>query len=505
VGDKAALYPLSLALDDPKWPVKAAAAEALARILSLMPTAMIRRSQDWVKTALANRDWSVRHAAVGVTSEMDPELAINLLGWAFKDKDPRVRREAVANLSRIRSARTIPILAAALADTSEDVRSQAAVTLGDVKDQAAKNALQGALRDSSQKVRALVAGSLLAQGDASYVDDLKQAARSPKAELRRAAVSAIGKWADAQAEPILNASLKDKDPGVRFAAAYQLAMRGKKDGVPELKKVVGKGGEREREALSAMAQLGIKPTDEVQKLARSESGDSRRAAMQNASELGGGAAMKVLAKGAKDADPRVRQAAASSLGKVGEKNAAALPLLRALAKDPDPAVRATAELALGRLAKKGKSLDLGKVTPVEAPKIEPPEPLPPPIPKVDKKTGEKKTSLFTVDDKSPAELYKQSLTRAGILSRAGKHEAALKALAAAQKAQDNPPVLFELGVVYYAMANKAARQAPDLAREYLQKAKTNYSAYLKRAPGGKLASRAKGGLNDVSRVLKQLK
>ena len=498
VTDRAALPPLAALLDDGKWPVKASAAEALARILGQMPTALINRTQDWVKTALANREWSVRHAAVGVTSEMDPELAVALLGWAFKDADPRVRAEAVKTAQRLGSKRSLAWLTRALADNSEDVRAKAAEALASVREKEATDALKDATRDKSHTVRAAAAGALLAHGDTSYVSDLETATKARDAGLRRAAVAAIGKWSDPRADEILKRALQDKSPNVRFAAALALAQRGKKDGVPELRKAIAAGGEDEAQALQAMASLGVKPTAEVDALAKSANPQARRAAMESAPLLEQSAAIALLRRGVADPDPQVRVAAAGALTALADKTRAVEPLLRVLAKDPDPSVRIKAELGLAKAGKARAALDAGTVNKMEE------APLPPaPTPKPPPEKGAKVKPLF-LDDTNKQQLYKMQIGRAYLAARRGKYEAALAHLKQAQAQIDQPAVLFEFGQVYLGLAKKNAKAAPDKARKDLAAAKSYFKQYLTRAPHGKQAAAAQAGLRDVTRLLKDL-
>jgi HEAT repeat protein/tRNA A-37 threonylcarbamoyl transferase component Bud32 len=522
VSDKAALPPLALAIEDQEWSVKATAAESLARILSLMPTAMIQRSQDWLKTALANRDWSVRHAAVGVAAEMDPDLALNLLGWAFNDKDARVRAAAVAQLETMSSQKAVPLLVRALSDASDEVRTRAAQGLGRMSgSKEARDALELAAKDKSNEVRAAALGSLLAQGDTTRLQGLRDAARSKKAELRRAALTALGKWTDPEADKLLAAGLKDKDQGVRFAAAYQLALRGKQTGVDVLKKALGKGGEQEDQALRALASLGVKPKDRLSSLAGSSSADGRKAAMEGAAMLEAKEAVAILKRGTADPDPRVRLAAAGGLAKLADKGArsdgrgsvapdaaplaAALGLLRGLAKDSDPTVRARAELTLGKLAKAKGALDMGKVKPVEPAKL--PD-LPPPdkkAPPPDKKHGaaDPAAALFNVDDKSPMERFKAHSIRATVLISRERFAAAVGELRSAQKIFDKPALLAEFGKAHLGIGRKS--KTPEAARKSFIEARGYCQRYLQRDPGGPQAGSARGCLRDVERALSGLK
>ncbi len=502
IGDKAALPPLAAVLEDPKWEIKSTAAEALAKILSLMPSALVRRSQDWVKTALSNRDWSVRHAAVGVTSEMDPELAISLLGWAFTDKDPRVRAAAVAMLAKIKSDKTVPLLKRALADPSDIVRVQAARGLGKVGGTAVKEDLQKNLRDESPIVTAEIAGALLAMGDTSLVKDLKGAARSKDPLLRQAAVRALAKWKNPAADKLLVKALKDKTAKVRLSAAYQLARRRNKAGAEELGKVAEAGGPSAGLAIEGLVALGLKPTKEVQTLARSKRGVDRRQAARSAHLIAPAAAVKVLKRSVQDPNAKVRLAAALSLTRLASKQRATVPLLRRLSRDSVPAVRAQANIGLAK-ARRAHSdlsaLDKGEIKPVEtAPLPPPPKPKPKPVIPKDQL---KQRPLF-VNVNSPQQLFMYYSSRASVLIGRGKFAAALRSLRMARRQKAGRALPCEFGYVYHKMAFAQIRESkPQKARKSLKSAKNYYTQCLS-SGSGKLRSKAKAGLRDVQRTLK---
>ena len=502
VNDKAALPPLAAALDDPSWLVKATAASSLARILAGMPSVLVRRSQDWLKTALANREWSVRHAAVGISSEMDPELAVSLLGWAMRDKDARIRSAAVASLGRLRSIKAIPLLTHALDDRSADVRRSAARALGKLGAKDVSRALHTAVRDTSATVGVAAAGSLLAMGDTSYVKDLKRAAKAKNPRLRKAAITALGKWKDPEAEKVLTAALVDRSRGVRFAAAMQLAGRGKKlpAVVTTLRAAVGKGGVQQRKALAALASLGLDPSKEIQRLARDKAASQRKTSMESAALLAPAKALVMLRAGAKDPDAQVRLATAGSLARLAPNNAVAARLLRSMSRDTDAAVRVLVAIGLAKVGKAKSRPDMGKVKPVKA------APLPKrklrPKPKVPPKGAVR--PLF-VEDTDKQKLYKYHVSQAAVATSRGKYQLALKHLRKAKRHSNEPALAFDFGFQHLKMAIGALNTDNRKARKHLKKAHGHFKQYLSRAPGGKLAPRAKKGLADVKRLKKQIR
>ncbi len=502
VNDKAALPPLAAALKDKSWVVKATAAESLARILAAMPTALVRRSQDWLKTALANREWSVRHAAVGISSEMDPELAVSLLGWAMRDKDARIRSAAVASLVKLRSKKALPLLTHALDDRSADVRRSAARALGKLGHKKAAEALHAAVRDTSPTVGVAAAGSLLAMGDTSYIKDLKRAARAKNPKLRKAAINALGKWKSPKAEKVLSAALGDRSADVRFAAATQLASRGKNlpKVVATLRAALGKGGAKERAALAALAKLGLDPSKEIQRMAKAKATEQRRNSMEAAALMTPAKALVVLRVGVKDPNPQVRLAAAGSLAKLAPANPAAARLLRNLTRDPDAAVRVLAALGVAKVGKAKASPDMGKVKPVKAAPL--PKRVPKPKPRAQPKGAPRQ--LF-VEDTDKQGLYKYHVSQAAVATSRGMYKLALMHLRKAKRHSNEPALAFEFGYQHLKLALNDLNTDKKRARKHLKKARGFFKKYLARAPGGKLAPRARKGLADVKRLKKQVK
>jgi HEAT repeat protein len=501
--DKSALPPLAEALRDKEEQVRATAAESLARILGQMPAALIRRSQNWVLAALENQDWSVRYAAVNITSVMDPQVAVELLGWAFRDKDPRVRAAAVARLAKLQKPTTkaVELLRAAMLDTSAEVRHSATRALGTLAGSSAKDALDNAVRDRSPMVGMAAAGQLLALGDTTYLKDLRRASEAKQPTLRSAAVRAIAHWKDARAETMLSRALKDRSPAVRLAAALALAERGSKQGLAELRKASASSGEDQAEALRALNRLALTPKDReqnIQVMASSSAPLTRKLAIESASQLEPKHSGTILGQGAADRSVEVRRATAVALSRMATRVPGADRILTRLSKDSDPAVRAAAAIGLARLGRTG-AVSLAqpdRIKPAPVPKLTPraKESIQPP--------RSDKAQLFVITESSSQQSYKYHVTRAELAARLGKYTDAERHLKAAQSSGHgtSPALLFE-----YAQLNlrRAIRESDSKRRSrYLRSARSQFGSYLQRAPGGELAERARKGLRDVARLSK---
>ena len=506
VSDVAALGPLGKALDEKSPLLRATAAESLARILSQMPTALVKRSQDWLRTALANRDWSVRYTAAGISSEMDPELAVSLLGWALKDEDPRVRRQAVASLERLHSRKAVSLLTHALGDADADVRQGAASALGSVGDKDAADALFEAVQDSSPGVGISAAGALARLGHDTYVEDLKKAAKLKAPALRRAAVDALGRWQSPDAEPLLRVALKDSNAGVRLEAALQLAARDKKDPevVAQLETGAGSAGDDGQRALAALHKVGVNTGKMVKLMATSRANSTRAKAMHSAGQLPPDQALALLRRGVKDPSGLVRLAAAGSLAGIAPKLPDALSLLRVLSRDRAEEVSTRANLALAKLDKARAAPDMGQVKPV----------APAPLPKVEprpadvegKPKGQRKHSPPPfLEDSNKLKLFKYHFTRAAVATSTGNYSLALSQLKKAQRLNKQDTVTFEMAVVHLKMAIKKRGSAPADARKHLLLSKRYFQHFLRKAPKSKQAPKAQRGLREVEQHLERIK
>lgn len=496
VMDEAAIAPLAQALDDKEWRVKAEAAEALGRILSQMPSALVRRSQDWLKVAMDHGDWSVRFAAAEITSDMDPELAMNLLSWAFKDSDPRVRRAAVAGLGKLRSKKALPLLRRALVDKDDGVRAEAVRALARVGGKEETEALNAAVRDKTPSVGISAAGALLAMGVETYLKDLKQATRSKNATIRRDAFLALGRWKRKEKLlPLLKTALKDRSPLVRHAAAVRLAELEDASGAGVLRASLKQAGPDQSRTLAALSHIGVKPTREVTAMARSSSPESRRQAMAAAHLLPPDRGLSVLGAGARDADRGVRLAAATGLSRVAEQSPKTLVPLSRLAADPDPLVRARAAIGLARARNAHAAiakLDRVKVAPVKQPTF-PELPKAPPKPPRD----DKKPMWVEPDVNSAQQLYNRYMASAEVASSRGRYDLALKLYEKARAQQDTAAVHCDMGQIMLRRFLRGIEKTTAL----LTRAQKKFEECLRRANTKRLRRKAQAGRRDVGRYL----
>jgi hypothetical protein len=124
-------------------------------------------------------------------------------------------------------------------------------------------------------------------------------------------------------------------------------------------------------------------------------------------------------------------------------------------------------------------------------------------PKPDAKQANEPRPLF-VDDKSPQQQYLRYSALATLAIANGKYEAALKLLKQAQQHQDAPELLIGFGLAHLKIAIRDLQRSPATARDQLLSARGSFKQYLARAPKGKQVGKARGGLDDVRRLLKSI-
>jgi tetratricopeptide (TPR) repeat protein len=84
----------------------------------------------------------------------------------------------------------------------------------------------------------------------------------------------------------------------------------------------------------------------------------------------------------------------------------------------------------------------------------------------------------------------------------GRYNSALRHLKKARKALNKPPIAFETGKIYLKQGLQAERKKDySHAKKLMKMAAKKFRAYLARAPHGKQAKQARGGLDQVRRHL----
>ena len=250
------------------------------------------------------------------------------LAHALRDPEPAVRNDAVLALGQLGKA-AVPHLTLALQEQDPHVRQAAALFLGRIGPEAAP-----------------------------AVPGLALALQDKEASVRVAAVIAlshIGPRAGA-AVPALIQSLEDPDPSVRSYASTSLSEI-RSPNVWALVKLINQGDLNIRKAATKALVENYRAlrltAATFRKMAQSEDAASRELALETLGILRADddATISTLSTALKDADPKVRLAAAKALFSVFWKAQAAQPALTACLDDQSPDVRIAAKEALDQIQK----------------------------------------------------------------------------------------------------------------------------------------------------------
>lgn len=304
----AAVELLIAALKDPQYPKRQLALEALSQ------TGDARALQPII-AALKDADPHLRVAAAEALGRMRETRAVEPLIASLRDKDAHVRAAAAAALGHIGASGAVPALIQGLKDEQWSVRQAAVEALGRLHADVAVEPLLPLLKDRDKDVRYTTAQVLGNLGDQRAVQALVEALTDVETPVRRAAAAALEQidpeWprtdAARQAVPALKAAQQHRDYWVRQAAT---------------------------EALARIQAMPVEAAPEPSAVS-----DTMLLRRRTATEL----FIELLA----DPDRDLRLAAASSLGRLGARQAVT-PLIAAL-EDEDVSVREAAFQALTKL------------------------------------------------------------------------------------------------------------------------------------------------------------
>lgn len=181
----------------------------------------------------ADRLSAVNSAAVPRHVSAVPPLSAVMLRL---DELPEIRAAAATALGRIGDAVAAPSLGEALSDPSTDVRYAAALALGRIPADGAATRLTRALRtDGSWWVRYAAVLALGRTRKGFVVGALEDTLRlEPKWQIRMLAVRSLQDVGTPRAAQAVVPALRDRDSGVRTAAALALADIGEEAHLPFL-------------------------------------------------------------------------------------------------------------------------------------------------------------------------------------------------------------------------------------------------------------------------------
>jgi HEAT repeat protein len=300
-----------------------------------------------------------RRAAVEALSQMGDDRVLKPLIAALKDADAPVRVAAVEALGSLRELRALEPLAQCLKDRDAQVRATTAVTLGKLGDASIVDRLTAVLKDSNWSVRKGAVEALGQLKAANAIEAIARLLKDPDHDVRETTIHALAQIRDPRAIEPLVVALTDSQTSVRRAAAGTLRLidrewersEAAQRAIPELKAALKHKEYWVRQAATeALAQVTQVPATEPQLNAFTDPVHYKHRA-----------AVDALLEALVDHDRDLRQAAAESLGRLGDTRAAAL--LSGALQDEDVWVRKSAEEALRALQSQSPPLPPSLVDP----------------------------------------------------------------------------------------------------------------------------------------------
>ena len=203
----------------------------------------------------------------GRTAESGPDavdrLAVESLAAALRDPDFLVRAHAADALRTFSVSEALPALLPMLQDPEEEVRVAAAVTAGDLGAPQSLPVLLEALRHGASHRRRQAAASLRTLGDAAAVPTLMDALTDPSRAVQEQAAVALGSLGDPRAVPALIEALgapnimTEERKGLREYLVNALGRLGDRRAVPALIRALKDYDKHVRDAaLSSLVKLG---------------------------------------------------------------------------------------------------------------------------------------------------------------------------------------------------------------------------------------------------------
>ncbi|TRO47571.1 hypothetical protein E2P65_04195, partial [Candidatus Bathyarchaeota archaeon] len=390
------LEPLTSALSDGYWRVRAGAAEVMgcvgcdAAAGPLLDHLRDERPEVCMRVAeaLGKIDWTPRDDSDRVRflllkgswvelAEMG-EAAVEPMMEALGDQDKEVRSTAVRVLGRLGGRRAIDALTRVLeAEKDESIRWNAVLILGGMGEEAI-GPLVLAMNDPVWEVRESAATSLANMGEAAF-QPLLRALESPHGYTRSRAASALGKMGDPRAlGPIitllgdrtdfvrwnaaealgeigdpaaagpLGRTLLDKDRGIQWQATLALGKMGEPGVQVLLRALEADGAYTRQDLIAALADLGeMRAVGLIVSALGSATKEVRWNAIIALGKLGDLSAVGPLAEFLADKDESFRGNAAKALGEI--RDPSAVPFLLGALKDREPSVRGFVAEALGMI------------------------------------------------------------------------------------------------------------------------------------------------------------
>ena len=301
---------------------------------------------------LADDDPEVRRIAVMDLLDIGEEdVMVPLLVRAARDADASVRTEAARCLEGMESESAIGGLLDLLVDDELEVREAAATSLAEIKEASHGSQLLDRLSTADGFAKASILRALRELRRTEAYGPALQALNDHNPAVRAAAVGVLGYLKNAKALPdIARLAKTDPDPEVRRITVGALAFA---QHVPEVGAALvdalkDTSWQVREEAATTLGKLGDRAA--IHPLVEAMDDpywQVRLKATRSLGKLKAAEAMEVLTQTLSHAVSNLRKEVAIALGEIG--NLAAVPYLEEALNDPDPDVRKMCRLALSQL------------------------------------------------------------------------------------------------------------------------------------------------------------
>lgn len=348
---KAAIVPLTTALEDKNRMVRRNAAVALEKMGEPAAPALI--------AALKSEDVFIRKTGVNGLVKMELPTVVNPLMTCLNDKDYKIRREAVTALGKIRDKRAVQPLIQALINVESGVQREAGEALKQIEDPQARDALEEALLHKNAEVRR---GAILALSGGYSKDNpgiimpyVKDQHPSVRAEAARVLGSHLKGAHHALVMKTLMSVLDDQDAKVRKNAVISMQYSNESDrsgAINSLKKALNDSELMVRKAaISSLEHLAVyeKSPQAITALGMAledQDPQNRCAAIWALARIKDDQVCNLICLALKDRDQTVRYKAVQALGRL--QTPCCQDSLVAALRDRDGSLRACAAEALGK-------------------------------------------------------------------------------------------------------------------------------------------------------------
>lgn len=311
---------LESGIQHPQWPIRFAAAEALADLGDT-------RAIDVLEEGVAAEESFIRYRAVLGLGKLIASTAASYFCSALEDEDPVIRGQAIIELARCSPTDACENIMAGLNDKNDFVKEKTIIALSFLEKEFAEPILEA-----------------IATGQQNYLYP-----------IRLLAAFHLATKQNATGIRVLYEALNCEDTWVAFLAATRLADLGDSRGIPQLRYVLSQGEWKEKlMALEALLKLGDSEESEEAIYRPSTLPDPSiqieavRILAQFSSDFALEDAYDIIATHLENPDEAICIRAIEVIGEIGKMELA--DLLEDILIDSPEHIRATAVMAIEKLA-----------------------------------------------------------------------------------------------------------------------------------------------------------